>query len=130
MLEIGTISSRPLGMIRLAIVGCRDYTNYDNFKTIVDQYINEIGYPSEIVSGGCRGVDKPAETYANNLNIPTKIFEADWAKYGKGAGPLRNDQMVEYCTHVLALPSKNSVGTLNTIAKAKNKARILKVVNI
>jgi SLOG family YspA-like protein len=116
--------------MKLAIVGSRNYDNYDNFKVIVDQYLDKNGIPLEIISGGCKGVDKLAEKYARELDIPFKSFEADWNKYGRSAGPLRNTQIIEYCTHVLALPTKGSVGTLDTIRKAQKISKDVKIVNV
>ena len=54
---------------------------------------------------------------------------AEWEKYGKRAGPIRNKQMVDYISGfknkiVIAFVSANTKGTRNTIALAK-KANIL-----
>ena len=114
----------------LSIVGTRDYTNYDNFKNIVNKYIEEVGIPQEIVSGGAKGVDTLAEIYAHEHNIPIKIFKPDWSKFGRAAGILRNTDIINYSTHVLALPNEKSVGTIDSINKAKLQNKFLKVVNI
>lgn len=118
-------------MIKLAIVGCRKYTNYENFKTIINNYIEEIGFiPDEIISGGARGVDSMAEIFAKENNIPITIFHPDWNKYGKSAGILRNTDIINSATHVIALPSVHSKGTYDSINKAKKLGKNLKVVNI
>ena len=70
-------------MISLAIIEGRDYTNYTNFKIVVDDYIKEIGTPSKIISGEAIGVDTMAEKYANEHNIPITVFTPDWNKFGK-----------------------------------------------
>ena len=116
--------------IRLAIVGSRDYNNYDSFKIIVDKYISEIGKPIEIVSGGAKGVDSLAERYAQENNIPMRVFQADWQQYGKSAGPRRNTEIIENSTCVLALPAVNSVGTFDSITKAQILKKPLKIVHI
>ena len=82
--------------IVLAIVGGRGYTNYDRFKEITDDYIGEVGNPTEIVSGGAKGVDSMAEIYAKDNNIPIKVFKPDWSKHGEGAGTSRNTDIIEY----------------------------------
>lgn len=119
-------------MIKLAIVGGRDYNNHNNFKVIVDNYIKEIGTPSEIVSGGADGVDTMAEKYAKENNINTKIFKPDYDKYGHGpdAPKMRNTEIVAYATHVLALPTVKSRGTYDSINKAKKMNKILKIINV
>lgn len=116
--------------LKLAIVGGRTYNDYDAFKKIVDEYITELqSKPSLIISGGAKGVDTLAEIYAKDNNIPTEIFRPDWSK-GKGAGLERNTDIIANSTHVLALPTKESRGTYDSIRKAKLYEKHLKVVPI
>lgn len=117
-------------MIKLGIVGYRKYTDYDKFKEKVDEYIKEIGKPIELVSGGAKGVDTMAEKYAKENNYQIKIFYPDFEKYGKVAGPKRNTEIVKYSTHIIAFPSKHSIGTFDTINKAIKLNKKLKIVNI
>ncbi len=117
-------------MIKLAIVGGRDYTDYEHFKTIVDDYVEEIGMPNEIISGGAIGVDTMASLWANEHNITITELKPDWNKFGKRAGILRNTDIISASTHVLALPTKKSIGTHDSINKAKNLNKILKIVNV
>ncbi len=49
-----------------------------------------------LVSGGARGADALAEKYAKDRNIRIRVFPAEWKKYGKGAGPIRNRQMLDF----------------------------------
>lgn len=117
--------------VKLGIVGYRKFTDYKKFSKIVDDYVKEIGQqPVLIVSGGAKGVDSMAEQYAKEHKIPTQIFYPDWDKYKKGAGLMRNTDIVKESTHVLALPGKKSVGTVDSINKAKIMQRNLKIVNI
>ncbi len=117
-------------MINLGIVGGRDYTNYDKFKEIVDAYINEIGRPNIIVSGGAKGVDTMAEKYSLEYNIPIAIFSPEWDKYGKKAGIIRNTDIVKNSTHILALPTEQSKGTYDTIRKTEKLGKILRVIYV
>ena len=50
----------------------------------------------EVVSGGANGADHLGELWAIGYSIPLTRFPADWDKYGKGAGPKRNQQMLEH----------------------------------
>lgn len=116
--------------IKLAIVGGRDYTDYQTFTKIVDEYIREFGTPSLIISGGAKGVDTMAYNYAKTLNIPVEVLAPEWNKYGKQAGLLRNTDIIEASTHVLALPTDKSRGTYDSIRKAQNAKKHLKVVKV
>ena len=116
--------------ILLAIVGSRNYTNYSSFAQIVETWVKENGQPSQIISGGARGVDSMAKKYAIEKKIQFVEYEAEWKKYGKQAGPIRNRKIVENCTHILALPSKKGKGTQITISFAEKKGRYIKVIYI
>lgn len=84
-------------VVKVIVAGLRSFNDYDLFKSKIEKTIidNEINI-TEIVSGGASGVDSMAERYANENGISVKVFQADWKKYGRGAGPLRNKKMAEY----------------------------------
>lgn len=104
-------------MIRLIIAEPRDY--YDQEKVFCDihTFQGKFGI-DEIISGGASGVDKLAEEYAFLHQIPFKLFQADWEKYGKAAGPIRNREMAEYANALLAF-DKGTKGTQNMIDIAR-----------
>lgn len=70
---------------------------------------------TEIISGTARGVDSIAESIAVTKGYPTKLFPADWDKYGKPAGAIRNKQMAEYADVLIAIWDGQSKGTKNMI---------------
>lgn len=117
-------------MINLGIVGYRGYTNYEEFSQHIDEYIKEIGKPDFIISGGARGADTMAEKYALEHQIPTKIFKPDWDKHGKAAGIMRNTDIIQNSTHVIAFLSPKSIGTVDSINKAKKFNKLLKIIDI
>lgn len=81
----------------------------------------------EIVSGGANGADALGERYAKEQNHPLKIYAADWAKYGKRAGYLRNQQMAKYADILVAFWDGESKGTWNMIKLALENALELHV---
>ena len=115
--------------MHLAIVGGRDFNDYVKFKEIVKNFIDEYGKPTKIISGGARGVDTLAEQYAKENNIEMIVFKPDWSK-GKVAGLLRNTDIINACTHVLALPTDKSVGTYDSIKKGENLGKVVMVVKV
>lgn len=114
----------------LGIVGSRYYTNYGNFCLVVEKWINLNSRPEMIVSGGANGIDTLAERFAKENNIKLKVHPAEWSKYGKAAGPVRNQLIVNDITHLLAIPIKTSIGTFSTIKKAKTAMRNITIVNL
>lgn len=68
---------------------------------------------TEIVSGRAGGADRSGENFAISQKIPIKDFTADWNKYGKSAGPIRNKEMAEYCDKAIIFWDGKSKGTIN-----------------
>ncbi len=67
--------------MRLAIVGSREYTDYDKFKNEInntlEKWKTEIKDIECIISGGAKGSDKMAERFAKENKIQTVIFKPD-----------------------------------------------------
>lgn len=115
--------------MKLVISGYRDFFDYQEFSSVVDSilttlFVTESRFQEEdleIISGGARGTDTLAETYARKKNIPFKEFPADWDLYGYTAGPIRNKEMAEYGDALLAFWHPKSKGTSNMISLAKEE---------
>ena len=48
-----------------------------------------------IICGGASGADTIAATGAKRIGMKLEVFMADWVKYGRSAGPIRNKQMLD-----------------------------------
>ena len=107
--------------MKLAIVGGRNFNNYDLFLEIVQGYLRDS--IDEIISGGAKGADSLAERFADYWGFPQPIFKPEWNKYGKSAGFIRNQLIVDNCDMVLAFWDGESRGTADTIEKAKKAKR-------
>lgn len=116
---------------RVIIAGSRHFNHYETFKPKVVQALKEFGITKTdqliVVSGRARGTDRMGERFANELGIEGVGFPADWNTHGKGAGPIRNRQMAEYATHLIAFQWDNSRGTANMIKQAKQLGLKVKV---
>lgn len=111
------ILTKPM---RLAVVGSRDFEDYSLLEKTIDEIITKRSLIVEkIVSGGATGADSLAELYAIKRGYPMKVYKADWDKYGKGAGPIRNTQIVMDSDLVIAFRKPGSRGTQNTIYQAE-----------
>lgn len=97
--------------MKLAIIGSRNFTDYPFMLEKFGDLVQTEGFPSHIVSGGAKGADSLAEKLADFYGIATIIHQADWAKFGKRAGPLRNELIQRDSDMVLAFPVDESVGT-------------------
>jgi hypothetical protein len=105
-------------MIRLAIIGGRDFEDWDSAKLFFDRWF--FGRKLEcIVSGGAVGADAIGARLAKLYDIPLVEYLPDWATYGKRAGFMRNETIIRDCTHVLAFWDGVSKGTKNSLGWAK-----------
>lgn len=107
----------------IAIVGSRNFPEGEAIKIIHGILLSE--KPDLLVSGGCQGPDMIAEKMASldKFEIQTKIFPADWAKFGKRAGLLRNIDIVNAADEVFALWDGKSKGTLHSIIAATERSK-------
>ena len=114
---------------RIIIAGGRDFNNYELLKQRCDFYIGLLRKVDvEIVSGGAEGADKLSERYAKERKVDVKVFPADWAKHNKAAGPIRNKQMADYGTHLIAFWDGKSRGTEDMIRQANKNKLPVKIV--
>jgi hypothetical protein len=117
--------------MKLAIIGSRDFDNYELLKKEVDIFLIEMDSDLDtIVSGGARGADSLGERYARENRINTLVFLPEWDKYGKKAGFLRNIDIIKNSDAVIAFWDGNSPGTKSSIDLSKNQNKLLKIVYI
>jgi hypothetical protein len=107
---------------RVIVCGSRNFTDKEICFKALDQLLGE--NPNvEIISGHAKGADQFGEEYAALHGIPTKVFLPDWKRYGRGAGPIRNREMLscakEESPLVVAFWDGKSKGTKNMIEIAQ-----------
>ena len=114
-------------MFKVIIAGGRDFNNFSLLKGKCDKIlVNQKNIV--IVSGTANGADKLGERYAAEKGYRIKRFPADWNKYGKSAGYIRNKQMAEYAYALIAFWDKKSKGTKHMIDLAKKYKLLIRVV--
>ncbi len=116
-------------MSKLAVVGSREWTDYERFSKEMQLYVNGFGIPGTIVSGGARGVDTMAARWAQEHKVELVEFKPEYDKYGRKNAPLmRNTQIVEACDRMLAITHPESRGTWDSIDKAQKANKPVTVV--
>ncbi len=112
--------------MKVIIAGSREFSNFELLKEKCEELItNE---EVEIVSGTARGADKMGEEYAKAKGYSIKRFPANWTKYGKSAGYLRNKEMAEYADSAIIFWDGSSKGTKHMIDLAKEKGLKVSVI--
>ena len=103
---------------RILICGDRDYKDWMQVR----DYLDTISRTAIIIHGGAKGADSIAGNLATYLNMKVIKYPADWDKYGKAAGILRNQQMLNEGHPDLVVyfhkDLENSKGTKDMVTRA------------
>lgn len=104
--------------MRLIVCGGRDYGDGIHVWATLDALHGERPI-SIIVHGACKtGADKFAADWAKRRHVVEDRFPANWAAYGRAAGPIRNQQMADKGADAyLAFPG--GTGTADMVRRAK-----------
>mgnify|MGYP002712303011 CR=1 FL=1 len=107
--------------MRMLITGSRDYKDKEIIIDAIEKYLgNEYIEDVIIIEGGARGADRIAQQHALDMGYIVETYPANWDKYGKKAGSIRNQEMVDSGADIcLAFPLEGSIGTYDCIRRAK-----------
>ena len=92
--------------MKIAVVGSRSFDDPKFMAHILRHYDITV-----LISGGAKGADYYGKLYAFEHQILYREYPADWDRFGKTAGFLRNKQIVADCEMVIAFWDKQSRGT-------------------
>lgn len=117
-------------MKRILICGDRNWTDH---LMIWDALI-DAGSDVIVIEGEARGADSLAREAAEAMGFRVLPFPADWERYGKAAGPIRNRRMLEEGRpdEVWAFHNDlgHSKGTANMIAQARKAGVPVKMFSL
>lgn len=102
-------------MFRVIIAGGRDFQDYPLLRQTMNKLLVNIKDEIVIVSGKARGADAMGERYAREYGYPVLPFPAEWEKYGRKAGVLRNMEMAKNADALVAFWNGESKGTKSMI---------------
>jgi hypothetical protein len=102
--------------MKILVCGGRDFGNYHRARDVLYAYLDRV---TCIIEGGARGADALGRMFANDYNIPLKTFPANWERYGRSAGHIRNQQMLDEGHPDLVIAFPGGRGTANMIERAK-----------
>lgn len=128
--------------MRVLICGSRDWTDSLPITSVLDGllFLHNCGFgtltldPMVIIEGGATGADEIAAAWAEtwkdrepyDFGVPRLTHEqypADWKRYGRSAGPIRNQAMLETKPSVafafVTMPMPESRGTADMVRRLK-----------
>ena len=113
-------------MRRLLICGDRFWTDYQSILRCIKK-AEKTEHIDMLIEGECRGADKLGRRAAEEIGLSIDAgsilpFPADWERYQLGAGPIRNQQMLDEGkpTEVWAFHNRldQSTGTRDMVRRA------------
>lgn len=116
---------------KVIVAGGRNYTDYLNVKSylyLLKLYCENNNLELVIVSGMATGADSLGLRFAEENNLEVLKYPADWNKYGKKAGYLRNYQMGEIADSAIVFWDGKSPGTKMMIDIMNNFNKTVKIV--
>lgn len=88
--------------MRVIIASGRDFNDYELLCSSCDRILKNL-FVTEIVQGGAAGADALGKRFAEERNYAVREFSAEWGRYGRRAGPIRNRQIAEYSDMLICL---------------------------
>lgn len=104
--------------MKLAVIGSRDFADYDLMERCLlrNFRVEDI---DAVISGGARGADTLAARFAGRYGLLLEVIPADWKKYSRNAGLVRNAEIVERADVLVAFWDGLSRGTRDSITRAR-----------
>lgn len=87
-------------------------------KRVLDGVHTQYGI-SLIIQGEAKGADAYAKEWALVMGVHVLCFPAQWARDGRGAGPKRNQEMLERGKPDLVVAFPGRAGTRDMVKKAE-----------
>lgn len=117
--------------IKVIIAGSRKWPWPNYLKQAVTYYLSRFSPDKiEVICGEAKGPDSWGREWAEERGVKVRSFPADWDEYGKRAGFVRNEEMANHATHLIAFWDGTSPGTKHMIDTALAHSLPVKVINL
>lgn len=133
--KIKELKLEKISPFKICFSGTR--TEFHCTKKIVSDILKgflENNEEINVIVGDASGVDRVVAEICKEKKIPYTVFVAEWNKYGRSAGPKRNQRMIdENPDMVICLPLQDIVrpsGTRDTYQRAMKAGIITSVYPI
>jgi hypothetical protein len=119
--------------MRVLVCGDRKWSNCDLIFEWLLALRDKYGIDLIVIDGAARGADSCAFNATVPLEVKSVRFPANWAKYGRAAGAIRNQQMLDEGKPDLVLAFhndiENSKGTKDMVARARKAGILVEVIS-
>lgn len=115
---------------RVLVCGGRDYNNRDHIHNVLCDLDAERGPITCVIHGHATGADHEGMIWAQMMASARQCthapFVAEWEKYGKAAGPMRNQRMIDQGKPdvVLAFPGGRGTAKHNYVKGVRDSFEV------
>lgn len=104
--------------MKILVCGGRDFTDASAIRAELLAAAGG-GFDHRLIHGCARGADSLARDEALRLGWEIEGYPADWSKWGKAAGSIRNRQMLSEGRPDLVIAMPGGRGTADMVRQAK-----------
>ena len=123
--------------MKILVTGDREWTDHDAVTQAFVDLLREFKInPTEVIliHRDCRGADKVSDFIGNFIGMDVRPYPAEWSKFGRAAGPIRNKQMLDenpdidlaFAFHPNLDKSKGTKDMVERLEKAEIEVRRIK----
>lgn len=116
--------------MRVLVCGGREFDDWVLLSSTIHAELDKRGLvnqdifdlhspPITVIQGGAKGADFLGRVWAKMWGFPYEEYPADWKTYGKSAGHIRNQQMLDAGKPDIVLAFPGGTGTADMVRKAK-----------
>lgn len=116
-------------MTRIIVCGSRSWHDRQKIESTLYDLALEFGADLTIVHGCAKGADRIAEQEAQKAGLLIERHPAEWERFGKAAGPMRNVVMAERGADLcVAFWDGRSTGTAHMLTEAEKRGIPTRIV--
>lgn len=105
--------------MRVLVCGGRDFDDRELVRVVLDRIHKETPITA-IIHGAAPGADTLAGWWATVNEVQNLDYPADWNRYGRAAGPMRNDLMLRVAKPDMVLAFPGGRGTADMVRRARS----------
>ena len=109
--------------MRVLVCGGRDFDDWPLFCETLKRFEIDI-----VVSGDAPGADTMALEWCEDAAVPLQRHVANWSEFGRAAGPIRNQAMLDEGKPDLVIAFPGGRGTADMVRRAR--AAGVKVIEV
>ena len=115
--------------MRILVCGGREFDNWALLSCTLDYEFDIRLRENVVIHGDAKGADFLASVWAVDRGVEEERYPADWKKYGKSAGVIRNQQMLDEGKPDLVIAFPGGRGTADMISRAQKDGVKVEVIS-